>query len=320
LSRPLKEVLHQNLARALYRKDEAEAVQLLERLKQEDPLSVQTRGQELELYLITQRLQEAERLAAVLVEQFPQSARILYLAGQTAYRRKHYAKAEAWLRESLLLYRHDQTERWLGKTLTALGRFEEAEPLLSALAKRYPECHLDLSWLYERNKAYAKALRELDAFLAHDPQHGWAKARQARLRAMEIEPQEMIEEAELLIALGEPLPEELAGRYIECLLCTGQGPKARQWVQRERERLSPALATDLGWRCYRLHALDLAFELFTTVFVQHHDNFKFLRALESCAERCNKTETLLALYERHAPEAKGLYGRMHQLKKKMERI
>src|SRR5207249_7887387 len=104
-----------------------DAEEILNRLKQEDPLSQETRGFELELCLNSNRLAEANALARQLCRLFPQSARILFLAGKVAYRLKDYKEAESHFRESHRVYPHWRNQYWLGKTLTQSGHLAEAE-------------------------------------------------------------------------------------------------------------------------------------------------------------------------------------------------
>jgi len=137
----LKTVCCRNLFKALSRGERDEAAVLLERLREEDPLSVETRGFELKLLLRGDKLQETERLAGQLVEQFPSSPRIPYLAGRFAYRRRDYHRDEERRTESHRLCANTYCRRFLGKTLTQLGRFDEAESILlgfvlKAVAKR----------------------------------------------------------------------------------------------------------------------------------------------------------------------------------------
>ena len=87
----------------------AEAADILDRLKREDPLSRETRGFELEYYLASERLGEAENLARQLCRSFPDSARIWFLAGKLAYKQKRYADAETCFRESGRIYPATQT-------------------------------------------------------------------------------------------------------------------------------------------------------------------------------------------------------------------
>src|SRR5204863_3636988 len=105
---------------------------------QEDPLSRETRGLELELYLNSNRLQEAGALAGQLRRLFPDSGRILFLAGRVAYRLKHYHEAESCLRESQRVFPHWRALHWLGKTLSQTGRHKEAEALLLSACERTP--------------------------------------------------------------------------------------------------------------------------------------------------------------------------------------
>lgn len=118
----LKAVLRRNCAAALRRGDAVDAEALLERLRAEDPLSVETRGLELEWLLRRGRLEEAGPLAAQLVELFPASAQVRFLAGWLAYRQRRYDRAIAEFEESDRLQPHGHTRRMRGKALTQAGR------------------------------------------------------------------------------------------------------------------------------------------------------------------------------------------------------
>ena len=82
----IKKTLVRNLRRALNRKELTEEEAILERLRSEAPASVETRGFELELLLGAGRMREAGQLSRELIKLFPSSSRILYIAGQHAYR------------------------------------------------------------------------------------------------------------------------------------------------------------------------------------------------------------------------------------------
>ncbi len=91
----------------------------------------------------------AQRHAAQLIENFPASPRIHNLAGLVEYKLRHYAEAERHLNESQRLHAHWKTRLWIGKTLTQIGRFEEAEAILLDVLPHHPDCRLDLAWLFE---------------------------------------------------------------------------------------------------------------------------------------------------------------------------
>ena len=130
MPRPLVGTLRENMWRALSEGRLHDAEEILSRLKQEDPLSQETRGFELEFYLNSNRIAEANALRRQLCRLFPQSGRIFFLAGKVAYRLKDYKEAEFHFRESYRIHPNWRTEYWLGKTLTQSGGFEEAESLL----------------------------------------------------------------------------------------------------------------------------------------------------------------------------------------------
>ena len=88
--KPTVTALRENMRRALGDGRLPEAEDILARLKQEDPLSPETRGFELEISLNSGRLAEANTLARQLSRLFPQSGRIVFLAGKVAYRLKDY--------------------------------------------------------------------------------------------------------------------------------------------------------------------------------------------------------------------------------------
>src|SRR5512139_2968893 len=106
MSKAIIQTLQHNLRQALSTGNLSEAENILARLKKEDPLSAASRGLELEYYLNSSRLAEADALAQQLSRLFPDSARIIFLAGRVDYRQKRYESAEAHFRESLRLYPH----------------------------------------------------------------------------------------------------------------------------------------------------------------------------------------------------------------------
>jgi tetratricopeptide (TPR) repeat protein len=308
--------LQVNLRRALRQRDLTEAEQILARLRREDPLSATTRGGELELLLYAGRLEEAAALASALVDQFPASARILYLAGRVAHQRKQHAQAEAWLTESLALHPHHESERWLCKTLVDAGRLDEAEPRLVELTGRRPGYLLDLAWLHERREQLGRALEVVERYLEHFPGSRFALEQQKRLRSQSMEPEEVIEEARALELLDEPIPDALTPRYLESLLQTGRSADARRFVQQHRDRLAPALAGRMGWTCYRLQAYDLAVDLFIRHLPTRPNDPKLLRSLETAAARAGRLDQLIEAYEALAPDEPRFHGRIKRVRKR----
>ncbi len=309
-------VLRRNLWEALRKGAYPEAEEVLSRLKGEEPLSLETRGLELEYLLGTGRLDEAGTLAGQLLEQYPGSARLHWLAGQLAYRRKDYVGAESHLRESLSLHPHWRTRHLLGKALTQAGRLHEAEAVLLALLPEHRECRRDLAWLYERMGDQARALRTLEGFLEARPQDAAARGQRLRLRARLMEPQELLDEVRTLHDLGEEPPAEVLPVWFEALLRTGRGAPARDWLRAHGPALDARTAVRIGWACYKLQAWDLAFELFRAAFAENRRDGKFLSALEFAAARSANVATLLDLYRAHAPEEKRLFGRMKALQRR----
>ena len=310
----LKKVLQRNLFTSLRKSDFEEASKLLVALRDEDPLSVETRGLELEFLIGSKRYNEAEPLAKQLVELFPSSARILYLAGRLAYRLKQYTIALAHFRESERIHPHGFTSLFLGKTLTQVGEFDEAESILIPLVSEYPMARLDLSWLYERKGEFERALGEIEKYLEKHPDEEFARGQQQRLRAKCLGPEEIIDEVDSLREHGEEVDENVLPEYIEGLLRAGQGVKARTAIENVEDRFAPHTIVRIGWNCYRLQAYDLALQMFKIAFPRNLGNAKFLSALERSAQRCGRMEDLSNLYEQHAPEEPRLYGRLRRLR------
>ena len=309
-------VLQRNIRTCLRNKDLPEAIRLIGLLREEDPLSVETRGLDLEYLLGANRWEEAEPLARQLVEFFPASARILHLAGRLAYRLKKYTEAANHLRESQRIHPHWFTALFLGKTLTQQGIFDEAEAILRGLVDERPSARMDLSWLYERQGEFSRALREVDTFLAIFPDDCFAKSQQQRLRALRLQPEEIIEEMDCLRAHGEDFDPNLLPQFIDGLLRAGQAERARELILQNDRNVEQHIATKIGWNCYKLQAYDLAFHLFVITFPHQAGNVKFLSALERAGERCGKLSEVTDLYRKHAKEQPRLFGRLRRLKKR----
>jgi hypothetical protein len=134
MTRPIVETLRRNLRQALSKGRLHDADEILERLKNEEPISRETRGFELEYFILENRFVEADDLAQQLCVLFPDSGRILYLAGKLSYRLKRYEEGASRLRESNRIYPHWSTQHWLGKTLTQTGQYGGISPACLAFA------------------------------------------------------------------------------------------------------------------------------------------------------------------------------------------
>jgi len=307
-------VLQRAVRQALREGDTGEARRALARLRRLDAVGIGTRMLELELAIAERRWNEARAGADLMLERFPRSARAHYLAGREAYLVKDYARAEPLLRESLALESTGWAQRYLGKTLTQVGCFDEAEAILVELAPRQPWCKLDLAWLYERQERTDRARAMLESYLAEHPDHAHARRQLRRLRRIDLDADTAIEEAEALLALGEELPLDLLSSYLRALLGHGRRDDAATLVAERLSAFDPRQACQLGWACRELQAPDLALELFLRGFDHGVRDFKFLTALETVASLCRRSAELIPLYEEHAPRRKNLYGRLHKVR------
>ncbi len=311
----LATVLQRNLRQALRAGDAEQAGPLLQRLKTEDPLSLETRGLELEYLLLTEHREEARLLADQLLTLHPGSARIHYLAGRMEYQGRRYAQALAHFSESNRLFPHWRTRLWRGKSLTQLGRYGEAEGLLLELHATHPKVGRDLAWLYERMGEEERALHYLERYLESWPDDPLALEQQQRLRSHLLPADELLEEVETLAELGEEIPPQMFATYLQRLLERGESGAARRLVEERLPRMESREAASLAWIAYRLHAYDLALQLFLAGLPGQLENFKYLQSLESTARKCNRTAELIPIYEQYAPEEKRLYGRIRRLER-----
>ncbi len=302
-------VLKRNMRKALLEKKLEDARSILSLLRKEDPLGHDTRAFELEFLLKSGSLENARSLAKQLCHLFPSSSEIQELAGVTAYRLKNYREAAARFRESLDIRPCWQLRRWLGKTLTQLGDFAQAEPLLNAAREDNPSVLMDLRWLYERSNDLPAAMKACDDFLATHPGHEFAMQQKLRLKAKSLEPAALIEEVSSLGEFGEQVPDALLPEYLQRLFETGDAPQARAEVEARIGGADLSLGVKLAWVCHRAKAFDLSYALFYKYLENNLDNYKYLSALESSASRCNRLAQLMAAYRRLAPRAPQLYGR-----------
>jgi len=308
--------LRRHLQKSLRKGALGEAESILDRLRHEDPLSVHTRGSELELLLKQGRLSEATRLAGQLVRTFPASARIHYLAGRVAYRERRYEEALAHLEESLRVCSHWMTRHWIGKSLTQLGRFDQAEAVLNGVVAEHPHAGCDLAWLYERMGDGPRAVQVLETFLNRFPNDTYATRQLQRLRAKNLDPDRLVEEIETLLALGEELPLGVFPEYIERLLSSGQGKLARERIAGHADHMSPVDATRLAWICHRLQASDMACRLFLKTMAHNAQSPKYRTALFSDVIRAGCIDSAIATLREHSGTHRVLWGLIRRLEKR----
>lgn len=293
-----------------------DAILLLNQLKSQDPISMETRCCELEYYLKSNKLKDAAQAATQLVVLFPDSSRILCLAGQVLYRQKHYSKARDYFRECFYSHPSPYVQRWLGRSLIQLGEFDEAKKHLDRVIEKYPRAHRDFAWLHERGGDLRSAIKSHEKFLEHFPTDSYAKKQIVRLKAEMLEPQALFKEVESLTELGEKIPPQLLPTYILRLLELGQGARARELIAEKNFPISEIRHT--AWICYKAQAYDLAFDLFRSILPEHLGEFKLVNAFEAAAKKCQRLKEVIEDYEKWAPSYKPLYGKIRALKRMME--
>jgi len=313
----IKRVLRRNLETALRRRDVVEARGILARLKEIDPVSLEARALELELLLEEDRLAEAESLSRQLCELHSGSPRVHLLAGRLAYKQKRHAEAAAHFEEGHRLHPSWVLARWWGKSLTQLGRLDEAEAVLLPLAESHAAVLGDLAWLYERRGDVARAVRYVERHLEHHPSDRLAQAQRRRLRAREASPEELEEEVQSLSELGEPVAAELLGEHVDALFAQGRSAEARRRIEeRLAGGLAPHEAGRLGWICYGRQAYDLAYPLFAQAAPHNLRDHKLLSSLETAARRAGRVDDLVALYEGLASQDRRFHGRVRRLRRR----
>jgi tetratricopeptide (TPR) repeat protein len=261
-------------------------------------------------------LSEAESLARQLCHLFPQSARIFLLAGKVAYRQKRYPEAEARFRESHRIFPHWRTAHWLGKTLTQSGKFDEAEPLLLGVLEHSGNARLDLAWLYERRNDFDGALKQYDSFLEQNPAHSFASEQQKRLKARTLDPDALIEEVDALAEWGEQVPDALFSELVEKLFQTGDSLRARAEITARLGKFDARLGVRVAWLCYKYQAYDLAVSLFLAFLPPNLSNYKYLRALESAADKCHRVPQVVEAYRALVGQTPHLHGRIKSVSRR----
>jgi len=309
--------LKRNIKLSLRQKDLTRTKEGLEELKRLDLLAKETRGLELEYLIDIEHFQEAGTLATQLVNLFPASSRIQFLAGRLAYRQKDYARALPFFEESYRLHPSWRSEWFIGKTQTQAGNFDAAEPLFLRLISEHPTCLKDLAWLYERKNELARAQSVVNQYLRNFPRDAFAKQQLQRLQAHALPVADILDEVETLCSFDEDIPVALLTEYVETRLTRGEGDALRKWLLPRIEKMNAREAQSVGWVCYRLNAFDLSFELLLKNFTAQSGNFKYLGALESSAEKSGQVERLIELYEQYADEDKRFYGRIKRLARRL---
>jgi len=278
------------VTRAIRQGDLDEARRGLDTLRTTAPAAVETRGLELDLLLRSGESVDAARLADTLATQFTGSARVQYLAGLAAFRVKDYPAAIERLRESDRLFRQDRTRRQLAKALTRAGELDEAETLLLELVDADASCRVDLSWLYERRGDDARALREIETYIAHHPDDEFARSQKRRLSAAAMTDDDLLEEVETLAELGEDPPNELLPKYCAALVRTGRVAAQREFLAARAASVEPYVVVRMAWECYHLSAWDAALDLFLVAarHARYRREAKIRSAALSAARRTSR--------------------------------
>lgn len=302
-------VLRRNLRASLLAGRLGEAESDLSALEGEDPLSAYTEGLRLEWLIRSGRASEAVALSALLVERHPASPRIWYLGGWASFRGKAWAEAERRFRESQALHPATWTQVWLGRTLARSGKLDEAESVLRPLRAYDPVCTTELAWVMARRGRPDVALELLDAHLLLHPGDTFAIAQRATLRVQTLAPEEALAQADVLLGLGEEVPEALISRALPALLTGFQDADCRRYIA----MVEPARRLSLGWTCYLAGADALAFDIFLEALGPTPRDPKLLAALEAAAKRIGATKTLIGRYRALTPANPHLWGRMKRL-------
>lgn len=314
MTSPYIATLRRNLQTAFKRRHLEEASSILLRLREEAPLDVVTRASELELAILSKRLDEAALLCPQLLTAFPESPRVHLLAGDLDAARKDWKSAIEHYRTSEAIFSHNDTRLRLARALTSAGKLDQAEAILVPLVEVHPFALSSLAWLYERRGEDDRALRHYERALTLRPDDPYLQAQHLRLKGRLLGARDLIEEAENLDMLGEPIPQELQPELLKARLETGQGVEARRWVAEHLAELSPSQARKLGWIAHRALAPDLVVDLFLRALPEFTEDRTLLGALGSSAKKVGRQLEVAERLDALAPNTPSLYGRARRLR------
>lgn len=309
-------LLRRNLVHVLHLGQLEDAENLLHQLRTIDPISKETRCFELEILLKKRVLTQTVRLATALVEHFPDSSRVLWLAGQSHFHCKDYGAALPLFQESLRLNFRPITQWWLGRTLLRLGKLIDARTELENITEKIPRALLDIAWLEEREGNFRASFKTIEKYLQLHPEDAFAKKGLARVKAFLLDSGSLSDEIESLRQWGERPPDHLVPIYLTKLLEAGEGAKARQYVV--DNRLNLGQSTEIAWIFYKAQAYDVAYDLFRQNLNDNLARTPFLSAFETAADKCARLNEVIEKYKELAPATKNLYGRIIRLRKKID--
>lgn len=293
-----RKAIHGKVAAAFARKDLDEVETLLCRLREDDPMSVHTRCFELE-WMIARKDRAARAAGDALARDFPGSARAMYLAGRAARQARQHALAADRFREAWRIHPSRTIELALAAALTDAGQLDEAEAILLRHADTSPSAYQRLGWLYERRGDLARAASAYESWLQARPDDNSTRRRLEELRARMMEPEEIIQETEQLVELGEAVPEPLVGPYFDALLRAGRGRDARRFVAERRGAMTAAQARSLAWTAYRMRVPDLALDLFLLALPSYGDDAKLRAAIARLGRETLRDAEVRVAFDRY---------------------
>lgn len=293
------------------------ALSALQRLEEIDPISKRARGLRLEYLLRAGSLGEACSLANQLVEKYPDSARIQWLAGRCAFRDRRYVEALGCFEESQKIHPSAETQEWIGRTLTSLKRFDAAEAVLLAAKASRPGVLRHLAWLYELRGQLERAVDAIDALKKRFPGDRSCDAKRLQLRARMAAPEELLDEVDSLTALGEDVAGGVVPEWFGALFAVGRSDEARRFLSEKRSSLDARTKLDLSWRAYRGQAYDIAYELFLEQLASRPNDDPLRNSLEVAAFKIGRGAELLAHYRELAAQDPRFHGRANRIRRRL---
>ena len=133
------------------------------------------------------------------------------------------------------------------------------------------------------------------------------------IRAKMMQTEDLINEVGALAELGEEIPAALFPEYVQKAFETGETLRAREEISARMQRMDGKTGVRVAWICYKARAYDLACTLFLAYLHDNKSNYKYLRALESAAEKFNRLPEVAAAYQAFLPEDRHFYGRWRSL-------